>query len=330
MLTDKNILIIKYLSGNASAEESKKLMDWIQHDSANQEEFDRAETLWNASLNLKIEKDSNVELAWDEFKTLRETGTEIKLQKVENNWLKVAAAVALFLVTGALIKLFHTEPMHHSPILVSEVVKNADEENVFDEEDMYMDSLLVDSLDQELPTKRTKKRSKKIVFPQNNNVAMITISSGDSVEIFQLPDNSIVYLNANSKLEYPLNFNKTNRRVALIGEAYFEVRKDSGQFVVACENTIIRGKGTSFNVRSNNQDADVEVIVASGTVEFSGIGYKDFKKLTITEGESGYYNKAKSEIIKTKHQRKNYKWWQSGNLRAKIKAFFDRIFNKKK
>ncbi|WP_317898353.1 FecR family protein [Aurantibacillus circumpalustris] len=327
MLTNKKILISKYLSGNANAKEEKELMDWIKTDPANQTEFNQSEKLWKLSLNLKVDKDADVEGAWNEFKALTEVQSDIRMRKINFTWLKVAAAAALFIVTSVVIKLFFTEPTQPAPSVVSVMVEPVSTEP---EIDILSDSDFVDidTFEVDAPVKTKVKRRNKVKAPVNKDLAMITVTAGDSMEIFQLPDNSIVYLNANSTLEYPENFNKTNRRVSLNGEAYFDVKRDSGQFVVACENTIIRGKGSLFNIKSSSSDKEVEVIVASGMVEFSGIGYKDFKKLTLTSGESGYYDKAKSDIVKAKHIRKNYKWWQKKNLRARIKNFFDRLFGR--
>ena len=330
MLANKEILIAKYLSGNATSEEVKKVNDWLKQDPSNQTEFNGIEKLWNTSMNLKKDGDADVEKAWAEFKSLTEKQPEIVREKRNVNWLNIAAAVSLFLVTSAVVRFFHTES---SQIPRSEIVnvdfKTPTESEQLSESAQDMSSVVFDSSNVEVPSKSVAKQTKQINLTSGSSIAMITVSAGDSAQIFMLPDNSIVYLNAKSKLEYPQNFNKTNRRVSLTGEAYFEVKKDSGQFVVACENTIIRGKGTSFNVKSHSMDKEVEVIVASGMVEFSGVGYKDFKKLVLNTGESGYYNKAKSVIIKSKHQRRNYKWWQKKSLRAKIKDFFDRLMGKK-
>ena len=329
MLVNKETLIGKYLSGNTTPEETKKLTDWLSQNPSNQMEFNRIEKLWENSLRLKKDSDADVEKAWNEFKTLTKIQPEIRVRKMNFGWLKVAASLALFIVTGVVVKLFFTSPSAVTPSKsISVAVKPAPEPIAVSTPDMS--PLNLDSIEEpQLPSKPTSKRTKKSAFSFNSAIAMITITAGDSAQIFQLPDNSIVYLNANSKLEYPQNFNKTNRRVSLLGEAYFDVKKDSGQFVVACENTIIRGKGTTFNVKSRTPDKEVEVIVASGSVEFSGIGYKDFKKLTLTTGESGYYNKTKSAISKSKHHRKNYKWWEKKSLRSKIKDFFDRLLGKK-
>lgn len=328
MLVNKETLIGKYLSGNANSEDTKRLMDWLKQNPSNQEEFERIEKFWNASLNLKKEEDADVEMAWNQFKSLTQSQPEVKVVKINYGWLKIAAAVTLFIVTGVVVKLFFAEPAQLAPSsILSSVSAPAPEPVAVNTPDM--NPVILDSISFDSPSKPLSKRSKSSALPMQMNSTMYIVSAGDSAQIFLLPDNSIVYLNANSKLEYPKTFNKTNRQVFLIGEAYFDVKKDSGQFIVACENTVIKGRATTFNVKSHSADKEVEVIVANGNVEFSGIGYKDFKKLTLTTGESGYYNKSKSLISKSSHQRKNYKWWQMNSLRAKIKDFFDKLLGKK-
>jgi len=329
MLVNKEILIAKYLSGNASAQEIKKLEDWLKLDPSNQAEFDRSEKFWNLSSHLKKDKDADADAAWNEFKSLTEAQPQLVIRKINYGWLKVAAAVMLFIVTGVIIKLFFAHPSHIITSPAISVIAEPTSSEPVSVGTPDMNPVTVDSINIPTPAKPAARPSKGFTMPAVSQIAMVTVTAGDSAEIFQLPDNSIVYLNANSKLEYPQNFNKTNRRVSLVGEAYFDVKKDSGQFVVACENTIIRGKATTFNVKSHPGDKEVEVIVASGMVEFSGIGYKDFKKLVLTTGQGGYYDKAKSEIIKSKHVRKNYKWWQKKSLRARIKDFFDKLLGKK-
>jgi ferric-dicitrate binding protein FerR (iron transport regulator) len=66
-----------------------------------------------------------------------------------------------------------------------------------------------------------------------------------------LPDGTLVYINADTKLCYDDNFGKKNRAVTLDGEAYFVVTYSSDiPFVVhTCENEI-RVLGTAFNVKA--------------------------------------------------------------------------------
>lgn len=330
MLVNKDTQIGKYLSGNADADEVQKLKDWLKQDPSHQAEFDRMEKFWNASLSLKKNKDADIDLAWSEFKQLAEKQPSVKVNRSSFNWAGMAAAVAVFIVTALMVRLFMDgAPPKTSVLAVQQVTEPSQElasASVQEVDTMALDSIVL--ADEEVVKPTAVKSSKKFTFTGNTS-QMITITSGDSARIFMLPDNSVVYLNSNSKLEYPNNFNKSNRHVTLVGEAFFDVKKDSAQFVVSCDNTVIKGRATMFNVKSPAGDKDVEVIVANGSVEFSGVGYKDFKKLVLKSGESGYYNKAKSEIIRSKHQRKNYRWWEKKSLKAMIKAFFDKLMGKK-
>ena len=67
-----------------------------------------------------------------------------------------------------------------------------------------------------------------------------------------LPDNSIVWLNADSKLRFPLTFSGKERRVFASGELYFQVAKDSlSPFRIEVEGLYeVEVLGTEFNVRA--------------------------------------------------------------------------------
>lgn len=327
-LSKKEILITKYLSGNTTSEEDRDLMNWLNENPANQEEFDRTEKVWGAAARLKRDASADVDKAWSDFKTITESGTKKAGEKKSTFiWLRVAAAVALFAVMGIVVKVYFTQP-NTNPSQSLSVVSHQEQNQpqTVITPDLTPEPSPAEASNQ--PVRSKLKKTKEIQQPRANTIAMVTVMAGDSGKVFMLPDNSIVYLNANGKIEYPENFNKTNRRLSLVGEAYFDIKKDSGLFVVACENTITRGKGTSFNIKSRPEDKEVEVIVASGKVEFSGIGSKDYKKLVIGAGETGRYVKEKNTLMKSSFQRKNYKWWQLNGFKERIKRFFDKIFGK--
>ena len=63
------------------------------------------------------------------------------------------------------------------------------------------------------------------------------LTAKGNVGEFTLPDGSRVWLNGESRLKYPAEFSGPTREVALSGEAFFEVSKDSlRQFSVNMEN----------------------------------------------------------------------------------------------
>lgn len=79
-----------------------------------------------------------------------------------------------------------------------------------------------------------------------------------------LSDQSTVYLNANSQIKYPYLF-RYNRVIHLKGEAFFEVSKNKGTFIVHTDLGKVKVLGTSFNVVSH--DNYFEVICYTGKVE---------------------------------------------------------------
>ena len=83
--------------------------------------------------------------------------------------------------------------------------------------------------------------------------------------IHKLPDGSIVYLNAESKLKF--NQDLKNRVAYLEGEAYFEVAPNKKiPFLVHCNNLDIKVLGTAFNVNSYKSGVNSIVSVSHGHV----------------------------------------------------------------
>ena len=81
-----------------------------------------------------------------------------------------------------------------------------------------------------------------------------------------LPDSSIVYLQSNSKISIPLNF-ENKRLVKLTGEAFFDVVKnDLKPFQIETKDQVTTVLGTSFNICSNFELPDI-VSVKTGKVK---------------------------------------------------------------
>jgi hypothetical protein len=83
----------------------------------------------------------------------------------------------------------------------------------------------------------------------------------------KLPDGSLAYLNADTRLTYPTRFTGTKRQVCLQGEAYFEIEKNAAApFEVLSTNQITRVLGTIFNV-SCYPGEQFRTILVKGAVE---------------------------------------------------------------
>jgi ferric-dicitrate binding protein FerR (iron transport regulator) len=103
------------------------------------------------------------------------------------------------------------------------------------------------------------------------HVALETRTSGaKEIVSIELPDGTQVWLNKNSKIEYPKVFDGDERQVYLQGEAFFEVVPNPEQpFIVKSDRISTRVLGTSFDVRAYQGDETASVSVATGKVEVS-------------------------------------------------------------
>ena len=71
----------------------------------------------------------------------------------------------------------------------------------------------------------------------------------------ELADGTRVWLNAESRLRYPVAFTGKERKVEMEGEVYFEVAKNKEKpFIVTVNGVDIRVLGTSFNVSAYQED----------------------------------------------------------------------------
>jgi hypothetical protein len=91
---------------------------------------------------------------------------------------------------------------------------------------------------------------------------------GSKVISLRLNDGTIVWLNSQSSIRYPVAFVGEDRQVEITGEAYFEVAKNlSKKFIVASNGLNIEVLGTHFNVNSYNDNKNIKVTLLEGSVK---------------------------------------------------------------
>lgn len=102
-----------------------------------------------------------------------------------------------------------------------------------------------------------------------NVINTVTTPKGGEYELI-LQDGTKVWLNAGSKITYPVVFNGNDRRVFISGEAYFEVAKNPKKpFIVEADGTQVRVLGTHFNVSAYKDDGFVKTTLIEGGVKVS-------------------------------------------------------------
>ena len=82
-----------------------------------------------------------------------------------------------------------------------------------------------------------------------------------------LDDGTQVWVNADSRLRYPVQFVGEERKVFLEGEAYFVVAKGTQPFVVSTSRGDVRVLGTTFNVKAYEEDGAMAATLVEGKVD---------------------------------------------------------------
>ncbi|WP_439482596.1 FecR family protein [Cyclobacterium plantarum] len=115
----------------------------------------------------------------------------------------------------------------------------------------------------------------------------------------RLQDGSRVILNSGSTLRYVKNFEADKRELFLIGEAFFEVAKDSLRpFVVKTGPVSTKALGTSFNITAYH-DEPFDVALLTGKVNVV-LGFEKSQEIILKPGEG--LNVSIGEQAHSKHQ----------------------------
>jgi transmembrane sensor len=129
----------------------------------------------------------------------------------------------------------------------------------------------------------------------NLNSTVSVVAPRGSKAMTVLPDGTIVWLNAGSKIEYKIHDNKPVREVQIEGEAFFHVARDPEHpFTVNAREMVIKAYGTQFNVKAYPEEKDVETTLVEGSVSVE-IKNKPSNRTMLKPNEQAIYYKPTSE-----------------------------------
>jgi len=123
-----------------------------------------------------------------------------------------------------------------------------------------------------------------------------------SVSEMILPDGSVIFLNADSKIRYSIEGENGIREVFLTGEAWFDVAKNKKKpFIVHTPFYDVHVTGTQFNVKAYETDKEVTTTLEEGQVIIqSSENLKLANDIILKPGEQVVLNtETKAATIKT-------------------------------
>ena len=240
----------------------------------------------------QLQKGETLRVAFEEYKNysskkayesfLQKIGQmkpEVKKPRMFRIWWSVAAAV-IFLVIGLSFYMSNyvsTEEESRPLILpgVQQAQLTLPDGSIIDvrkeEFDVIVDGVQVKYKEGVLsyePTVTTQHEEKNVEEKPVKSNELVIPRGGENTVI--LADGTTVYLNAGSKLTYPVRFAGKLRTVVLEGEAYFEVVQDeSHPFVVQTHLGEVMVLGTAFNVNAYTDASVCYTTLVHGKVQFS-------------------------------------------------------------
>ena len=123
-------------------------------------------------------------------------------------------------------------------------------------------------------------------------------------------DGTRVWINASSKLVYPVNFEKNKREIFVEGEIYIEVTPDSKRpFIVRANSLDVKVLGTNFNVSAYADQPDLQVVLVSGAVEIQQDGVS---KEILKPNQMISYNKEMQDFSISMVDVSDYIVWKEG------------------
>lgn len=302
-------LVYRYLQGEATAEECARLQAIFAGDKEAKQAFEQMARTWQYGKYAGKWQAIDMEKAWENIVRGHRRRRRLPLRALgwAASFLLVAGA-ALFLVLGKEeTKAPQTAENHSFAQGVQLILSNG--------ERIALDGRTGGNLNEQ----------RAII--QNDSALLVyrhTEAAGDAEPVYnellvprgseyrlKLADNTLVILNADSRLVYPVAFTGDKRQVFLDGEGYFEVATDSTRpFVVETASLDVNVLGTGFNVSAYQEEQQSRVTLVHGKVNVRS----DAGTAQLLPHQQYAYDKEKQEGTVREVNIEPYTAWIAGTL----------------
>ncbi|WP_169503711.1 FecR family protein [Butyricimonas synergistica] len=293
-MQDKRIyqLIAKQLVEGLNEEEKQELNDWIAepgNDSFYQEITEKE------YVKLRLEKWSSIDVKKHTTAFEKEIG--IKPVRRVSVWWQYAAAVVIFCVIGIGFWMAVGKDAEVKKVAGMDIVPGETKAVLVLNDGRQVD-LGVKKVDRiiEKDGKVIMNDSLGINYNQESGeqgVGLkneIIVPTGGEYNLI-LSDGTIVYLNAESRIEFPVKFSGKERVVTLVGEAYFQVTASKEHpFIVKTKDMDVLVTGTEFNVKAYPDELEVQTTLLKGEVTVFA-GFEKKEKMTISPNQQAQWDR---------------------------------------
>ena len=149
----------------------------------------------------------------------------------------------------------------------------------------------------------------------------IIVPNGKMFDV-QLSDGTKVHLNSGTKMRYPIQFLKGQKREVFIdGEAFFDVMKDKDHlFVVHADAVAIEVLGTKFNISTYKEESEIGAVLVEGSIKMTN-AYHPEDAVVLKPGTRGFWSKQEHQTKVEQVDVNIYTGWMKGELIFKNSTF---------
>ncbi|MBV6642349.1 MAG: FecR domain-containing protein [Cyclobacteriaceae bacterium] len=149
---------------------------------------------------------------------------------------------------------------------------------------------------------------------ENTNSLIIKNTPNKRMFRTRLADGSFVHLNAVSSISYPRKFSDNSREVEIIGEAYFDVKREEDRpFTIKVKDYTVEVLGTSFNIRAYDDEETFSVTVETGSVK---VEFQDqTEPVTLSENQKLLFSPSNHQMKILEVNPEDELSWRKGILR---------------
>jgi len=268
-------LFIAYTTQEISEKQFQTLQHWINQNPENKRQFEEYLIFYKKARRVGLTKNLHKESAWDNIISQLEQPLIVKKEKtiIKLYWkYAVAASILLLIALTIFVNQQNESPEFGVPVIINNNIKPGINKAILTLEDGSEVSLKKGQLYQE---QNIQSNGEEIIYEDKNTQEIVynylTIPRGGQYQL-TLTDGTKVWLNSETKLKYPVNFNNgKNRKVELIyGEAYFDVSssKENGdsKFIVSHQLQDIEVLGTEFNIKAYSDEMNIYTTLVEGKV----------------------------------------------------------------
>lgn len=275
-------LITRHLLGIATDDDERRLREWLQASAEHRAEH--ARLLERLRADLLTEEPADARRAWRAFESQLPT-SERRAFTLRRLWRYAGAACVVLAVLAGSIwwlapRIDDRRVAAIVPGTTRAVLQTGEGEGV----EIFPETAEVETAKQGWAM-RNEKGVLRYDLPSpadsvHHLLHTLSVPRGGEYTVV-LADGTKIYLNAESRLRYPVAFTPadTVRRVWVSGEAYFQVaRNESLPFEVHTEHGTVRVYGTKFNVHDYADEHQTVVTLSEGSVGFT-VGGREHRLL---------------------------------------------------